>query len=67
LQRAADYTDAKPQYSDKLRALQLLGRHLGMFDNASEDSGVEDLAPLAEILKDEENIENQLVCFLADA
>lgn len=43
---------------DKVKALELLGKHLGMFDKAPEDSGVEDLAPLAEMLKDEENTEN---------
>ena len=29
---AADYTDSTLKYSNKLRALELLGKHLGMFD-----------------------------------
>lgn len=29
---AADYTDAKLKYSNKLRALELLGKHIGIFE-----------------------------------
>jgi len=30
--KAADYTDSKLKYASKLRALELLGKHLGLFD-----------------------------------
>ena len=30
--KAADYTDSTLKYSNKLRALELLGKHLGLFD-----------------------------------
>lgn len=30
--KAADYTDSTLKYANKLRALELLGKHLGMFD-----------------------------------
>jgi len=39
---------------DKLKALELLGQHLGLFDNKQGDGAdIEDLTPLAEMLKDE--------------
>lgn len=31
LDEAADYTDSRLRYSNKLKALELLGKHLGMF------------------------------------
>ena len=36
---AADYAESELKYSSKLRALELLGKHLGMFDgkNAKQD------------------------------
>lgn len=37
--KAADYTDAALKYSNKLRALELLGKHLGMFDGKSGQQG----------------------------
>lgn len=33
--KAADYTDSKLKYASKLRALELLGKHLGLFDGKS--------------------------------
>lgn len=36
--KAADYTDADLKYSNKLRALELLEKHLGMFDKAEPPS-----------------------------
>lgn len=39
---AADYTDAELKYSNKLKALELLGKHLGIFDGKSgQDNGRE--------------------------
>lgn len=38
---------------DKMKALELLGKHLGLWDKATESGEVEDLAPLAEMLKDD--------------
>lgn len=39
---AADYQDSKLKYANKIRALELLGKHLGMFNGtgAGEDGGV---------------------------
>ena len=34
--KAADYTDASLKYSNKLKALELLGKHLGMFTEKIE-------------------------------
>lgn len=36
---------------DKVRALELLGKHLGLFAAASGDNDTEDLSPLRELLK----------------
>ncbi len=38
---------------DKVKALELLGKHLGLWDKAAGSGEVEDLAPLAEMLKDD--------------
>ncbi|MEA4896140.1 MAG: terminase small subunit [Oscillospiraceae bacterium] len=38
---------------DKVKALELLGRHLGLWDKKTDAGEVEDLTPLAELLKDE--------------
>lgn len=35
--KAADYTDSTLKYSNKLRALELLGKHLGMFEGKKND------------------------------
>lgn len=32
LDEAADYNDSRLRYTNKIRALELLGKHLGMFD-----------------------------------
>lgn len=39
--RAYDWTDSDLKYSNKLRALELLGKHLGMFDGqgGGDDGG----------------------------
>jgi phage terminase small subunit len=38
---------------DKIRALELLGKHLGMFnDNSNNADDIEDISPLAEMLSD---------------
>ena len=34
--KAADYTDATLKYANKLRALELIGKHLGMFDGKTQ-------------------------------
>ena len=34
--KAADYTDATLKYSNKIRALELIGKHLGMFDGKNQ-------------------------------
>lgn len=36
---AHDYTDADLKYANKLKALELLGRHLGMFTDKVEQTG----------------------------
>jgi len=40
---------------DRLKALELIGRHLGTFDRQAENSGpdIEDLSPLADMLDDD--------------
>ena len=40
---AADYTDATLKYSNKLRALELLGKHLGLFDGKNQTQEVHTL------------------------
>jgi len=46
--KAADYTDAELKYGNKIRALELIGKHLGMFNdkqpnsNNSEDDNLYD-------------------------
>lgn len=37
--KAGDYTDSTLKYSNKLKALELLGKHLGMFTDRVEHSG----------------------------
>ena len=37
--KAADYSDSTLKYSNKLKALELIGRHLGMFTDKVEHSG----------------------------
>lgn len=39
LDEAADYTDSRLRYSNKLKALELLGKHLGMFEPKRNDGG----------------------------
>lgn len=50
---AADYQDSKLKYANKLRALELLGKHLGLFDqrSAGANKDVED-DPLTASLKE---------------
>lgn len=43
---------------DKVKALELLGKHLGMFDKTQSSGEVEDLTPLAELLKDGDDGKN---------
>ena len=38
---AADYTDAELKYGNKIKALELLGKHLGMFDGKQSGSDAE--------------------------
>ena len=38
---------------DKVKALELLGKHLGLWDKTAGSGEVEDLTPLAEMLKDD--------------
>lgn len=38
LKDAADYTDAELKYGNKIKALELLGKHLGMFMDKQPDS-----------------------------
>lgn len=38
LKDAADYTDAELKYGNKIKALELLGKHLGMFTDKQPDS-----------------------------
>lgn len=40
---AADYTDADLKYSNKLKALELLGRHLGLFESGTASNGSEEV------------------------
>lgn len=54
--KAADYSESILKYSNKLRALELLGKHLGMFDGKSAQStGRKN--NLIEALKDTEEID----------
>lgn len=39
---AADYSDTKLKYANKLRALELLGKHLGLFEKDSADQEPEE-------------------------
>lgn len=41
--KAADYTDADLKYSNKLRALELLGRHVGLWDKSTASDGSEEV------------------------
>ena len=54
--KAADYTDATLKYSNKLRALEMLGKHLGLFDGkGAKTEGREN--NLLEALKETEEID----------
>lgn len=49
---ASDGADSNLKYCNKLRALELLGKHLGMFEKQdNEQADIEDLSPLADKLK----------------
>ena len=52
--KAADYTDATLKYANKLRALDLIGKHLGMFDgkNQSQNDVHPRVADLIEAVKE---------------
>ena len=52
--KAADYTDATLKYANKLRALELIGKHLGMFDgkNQSQNEVHPRVADLIEAVKE---------------
>lgn len=39
LDDAADYNDSRLRYTNKIKALELLGKHLGMFDQKRYDGG----------------------------
>lgn len=54
--KAADYTDSTLKYSNKLRALELLGKHLGMFDGKGAKSESRE-NNLLEALKEIEEID----------
>lgn len=41
----------KYKLSDKLKALEMIGKHLGMFEKQANVREVEDLSPLSEMLK----------------
>lgn len=54
--KAADYTDSTLKYSNKLRALEMLGKHLGLFDGkGAKTEGREN--NLLEALKETEEID----------
>lgn len=49
---ASDASDSDMKYSSKLKALELLGRHLGMFKDKVEVSGIaEEQSRLSELLE----------------
>ena len=52
--KAADCTDATLKYANKLRALELIGKHLGMFDgkNQSQNDVHPRVADLIEAVKE---------------
>ena len=52
--KAADCTDATLKYANKLRALELIGKHLGMFDgkNQSQNEVHPRVADLIEAVKE---------------
>lgn len=51
---AADYSESKLKYANKLKALELLGKHLGMFDKnaANHETEIED-DPLTQSIEEE--------------
>lgn len=50
---AADYADAALKYANKLKALELLGKHLGMFTDKVEHSGTVNTNPFAGLTTEE--------------
>lgn len=49
---ASDRQDSDLKYSSKIKALELLGKHIGAFERQDKDQAdVEDLSPLADKLK----------------
>lgn len=49
---ASDCQDSDLKYSSKIKALELLGKHVGAFERQDKDQNdVEDLTPLADKLK----------------
>lgn len=50
--KASDAQDSELKYSSKIKALELLGKHVGAFERQDkQQTAVEDLTPLAEKLR----------------
>lgn len=50
---ASDAQDSELKYTSKIKALELLGKHVGAFEPQNKDqSAIEDLSPLADKLRE---------------